>query len=209
MLKVCTLKYLTRRRLGKTTRKIMKKLVKDPKQPLPLFTQREDGVRQEKAFGCGECGSVYATTESALRCCKQDYCQDCGVEVNQHWNKCSSCSEFARNEKAVLLTKWDGPVYDDSRDKYYESIEELAEWYEDESEDDRPEFIFPCKEVSFKGLDADDILMNATEDLFEDAYDHLKGVDLFRSAVERFNEAQDLKTWSPDFSRKIKLADCL
>lgn len=181
-----------------------------PKEPLALFTQREDGVRQEKCFACGECGVVYATKESAHSCCLQQVCATCGSNTEKYWTYCSSCREQKMWDKAIEIKPEDhyGPVYDENSDRYFESYDEAVEYFsEDDSYDDDsyPEFLQPCKEIECPKLDHSQILENLTEDLFEDAYDHLKGVDKFKEACEDFNKLQTLKTWETDRSKKIKL----
>jgi hypothetical protein len=178
--------------------------VRNPKEPLPLFTQRPEGIREEKAFACGECGSVYSTKESAIYCCKQSVCEDCGNDCNKAWIKCSDCSDKIRLEKAIEIKDFDGPVYYEEADRYFSSYEEALDWFHDEPEDECPEYLFPCIENPCPKLDLDSALENLTEELFEDAYDHLKGVKELQIAVDEFNKKQTLTSWEADMKRKIR-----
>lgn len=189
----------------------MKQLFKDPKKPLPLFTVREDGVRQEKCYACGECGVVYQTKEIAELCCKQDYCVKCGNETPKFWRKCGSCqtNEMWESATEIKAEEHDGPVYDEERDKYFESYDEAIEFYNDELDPDDentppPLWVQPCSVKPIQGLDLDSALESMTEEL-EDGYDHLKGVEELEKAVEEFNKKQTLKIWYADSKKKIKV----
>jgi hypothetical protein len=181
----------------------MKKYVREPKDPLPLFTQRPEGIREEKAFACGECGSVYSTKESAIYCCKQSVCEDCGNDCDKSWIRCRDCSDKIRLEKAVEIKDYSGPVYYKEADKYFESYEEALDWFNDYPEE-CPEWFFPCIEEPCPKLDLDSAIENLTENLFEDAYDQLKGVEEIKIAVDEFNKKQTLMSWKVDMKRKIR-----
>lgn len=182
-----------------------KKYVREPKEPLPLFTQREDGVRQEKAFACGECGLVYGSRDSAIYCCKQQVCESCGGDAPKAWILCSPCRDQKMWDNAEEIKEHDGPVYDESRDRYFSCYEEAVEWFMDNEEEDRPEFLQPCLESRCPKIDVDYVLENLVEELFEDAYDHLKGVEELRKACAEFDAKQTLTSWSSDPKRKIRL----
>lgn len=182
----------------------MKNYVKNPKEPLALFTQRPEGIREEKAFACGECGCVYSTRESAIYCCKQSVCESCGKDCNKGWIKCGDCSDKIRLEKAIEIKPedHDGAVYYEPSDRYFESYDEALDYYCDE--DEKPDWLHPCEEHPCPKLNLDDVLINLVEDLFEDAYDHLNGIKELQVAVDKFNSCQSLKTWEPDLKRKIR-----
>lgn len=184
-----------------------KTYVREPREPLALFTQREDGVRQEKCFACGECGSVCETSIAALLCCKQQVCASCGGDAQKWWTLCSSCRDKKMWDNATEIEPggYDGPVYDDSRDKYFSTYDEAVEYFFDDPEEDRPEFLFACIEDVCPKLNVESILEDLTSDLFEGAYDHLKGIDELKKACAEFAAKQTLVVWSADTKRKIRL----
>ncbi len=191
----------------------MKEYVKNPKPPMPLFTQREDGIREEKAFACGECGSVYGSKESALYCHQMQICADCGQESPKYWTYCSSCRDKRMWDNATEIKPedHDGPVYDEARDKYFESYDEAMDYFQDikddGDEDAIPEWVQPCGESPFPGLDVGSALENMCEDLHKDAYDHLSGVEDLEKAVKIFNEKNvKMVSWYSDAKRKIRVA---
>jgi hypothetical protein len=188
----------------------MKKLVKTPRPPLPLFTMRADGIREEKCFACGECGTVTKTKEIAEQCCKQTYCT-CGAETPQYMTLCSHCRDKKMWDAAEEIEEWDGPVFDESREKWFESFDEALEYYEEiEEEDDgsAPEFLQPCNKTPFPGIDTESVLETLTENMFEDAYDHLKGIEELEAAVKIFNEKnKSLVSWYADSKKKIRVPE--
>lgn len=186
----------------------MKKYARDPKSPVPVFIEK-NGEYKTVATACGECGMIYAATDgrSADYCCRQQICERCGGDSPKAWIYCSPCRDAIRLEKAVEITEWDGPVYCEEKDRYFSDFGEAEDYILDEEGDGRPEWLFPCKEVSHKRLvDVDSILESATEDLFEDAYDHLVGVEELTEAVHAFNAKQTMVSWDTDYSRKIRIS---
>jgi hypothetical protein len=187
----------------------MKSLVKEPKPPLSLFTQRDNGeIREEKASACGECGQVYQSKDSAQVCCKAAFCEKCGNETNQYQSFCSSCSDLRRWERATEVLEHNGPVYDHDSEKYFEDYDSAIEYFMDEKDSDEdfvpPEWLSPCDIKPLGGLDLDSALESMTEEI-EDGYDHLVGLKELENAVDEFNEKQTLKVWNIDYKLKIKV----
>lgn len=187
----------------------MKDLIKNPKFPLPLFTMRDGKPFEEKAFACGECGSVYSSKESALYCHQIQICDDCGQETSKGWVRCSPCRDKKMWAEAEEIQAWDGPVFDDSREKWFESYDEAIEYFEDlaaDPDENIPEFLQPCTQEPFRGLDLDSAIESMCEEMFEDAHDHLDGIDELQKAVDEFNKKNErLKSWWADSKKKIRV----
>lgn len=182
----------------------------NPKPPLVLFTMRDGQPREEKAFVCGECGSVYGTKESALYCHQLQFCESCKVGVPKGYIKCSNCRDQAMWDKAEEIQEWDGPVFDEHSERWFssydEAMEHFAEIKESGDEDAIPIWIQPCDQTPFPGLDLDGAIECMCDDMFEDAHEHLVGVDELENAVKIFNEKnKHIKSWFADTKKKIKV----
>lgn len=186
----------------------MKQLFDNPKPPLQLYVKVGDEFKQQVHHACGECRHIYSTYESALACCKKTYCETCGNETYQYWPVCHNCRDLKRLNLAEEITEHDGPVLWEEADRYFESMDDAVEYFLDDEDQysDAPEFLLPCNKVEHKRLlDYSSILESATADLFEDAYDHLKGVEDFKKACAEFNAKQMITTWEADYKTKIRL----
>jgi hypothetical protein len=168
----------------------------------------EDG-KPTGIFFCSQCRIVSRDKEFADKCCVPDKCRICGEDVpEKHWSVHRSCREKEIFDKSEKLTSWDGWVCADGighNDGYFESVEELKEYCEDE-EIELPEYVHPCIEVSFEGVDLERAIERVTEEMFEDAWDHLKGLSELEEAVKVFNEKnKELVTYIEDPKRVILL----
>lgn len=169
---------------------------------------------------CGKCRIVQKTQEDAERHCS---CFTCGK--HQDWSagrirtECDECSgkrraklRQERIENAVEVPSYDGPLYLDRggyEDDYFQDMDDLLERLYCEGEDDEtrelPEWAFCCttKPVS---LDASRVIEWATDDHFDDAADHLCGVEELEKAIDAFNEAnKEVVSWNVDYKRKVRI----
>ncbi len=189
----------------------MKTLFENPKPPLALFTQRDDGIRQEHCYACGECGVVARDKALAEDCCKKAHCETCGAETYKHWTYCSLCMDKIKWDKAQEIQEHDGPVFWQQADRWFDSydaaIEHFEEMLEDEDEEQNiPEFLNPCIRQEFPGLDIESAIESMCDKMWEDAQDHLCGLEQLEDAVKKFNEKNvHLKPWESDYKRKIKV----
>lgn len=190
-----------------------------------VFLKRPDGVETDISI-CGECGSPArgrTNFDLSQKCCT---CWECGGALTAEGKKQrrsyhDQCErdrrariDAARMENATLVDKYDGPVYCEGvpggsyGDGYFSDIGELADMLDDGDVDEsvtREEFAYCCKSRATV-LDIDSALENLTEEMFDDAMDHLNGLDALMAAVEAFNEAnKDLLTWDVDYSRKVRI----
>jgi hypothetical protein len=178
-----------------------------------IFLHLPDGTPTKWSM-CSECHTVAAPGNFDLseKCCT---CYHCGNPLSKdekipyatagggrslYHRTCEAMLRMKAAadalEKAELITNYDGPVYCEGRrgsygDGYFANVDELAEDLDDEEDQsDRPEFAFCCESTSVS-IDADQILENATEEMYDDAYDDLEGVEDFRKAVAAFNKANE------------------
>lgn len=178
---------------------------------LHLLDGRSAGV-----WACGKCRHVHSTLDAACRCCDHR-CRTCGVETPRYWTICTDCrtaklkSEWAEREaKAAKIEQWDGWVYAEGcgwNDGYFESLEHLTEWLEDDdSGSDRPEYVFTCVVIPFRKYDVAHIIEAVCEELYDDAADDLAGVPELSAAIDAFNAANShLVTYSPNWNLMVKV----
>lgn len=172
----------------------MKKYVKDPKPPIDV-----------PSFECGECGFTFTRKGAAENCCKEGVCEVCGCGTGSSLTMCDSCRDQKKLDAAAEINPddHDGPVYSEEHDKYFEDLGEFIDWAEDQEEKDLPSFLHPCEERGFPGIDIADAVYNVCQDLFEDAIDHIVGLEELDAAVKKFNDKQTMISWEPDMSKKI------
>jgi hypothetical protein len=115
-------------------------------------------------------------------------------------------------EAAELVEDYDGPVYYDGvrgsyGDGYCASVEELAEYMDDEEDQSsRPEFAFCCAEHPFPAVSAERIIESFCGDMDEDAYERLDGIDELEKACEVFCAANaGVTSWYVDHNRKVRV----
>ena len=159
-----------------------------------------------KAYKCSKCGAAYITKQSANECCEPKFCEDCGIEIpiNKYYASkvCDSCKtkrwaeEFDQKEKkryvkAIKCKYQECPdehkimMYSESYgydEGYFYDIDELIEYCE--SEDIRvPDYCWSTEQINMS-IDADSIIENACEELFEDAESHIDNSD--RKELQEF-----------------------
>ncbi len=91
----------------------------------------------EPQWFCKVCNRFWGNDERMARycCSKNSECDDCGCEIPKHHCKCNSCEQKHQNERwsAKPEKVWNGEfplhVWDD--DKFFWSIEELADYLHD------------------------------------------------------------------------------
>lgn len=191
-----------------------------------IFLHLPDGTPTKWSM-CSECKRVAApgNLDISERCCT---CTGCGEPLppnertpystahgsKMYHDKCEQERRMRHDaevlEKAVLVTDYGGPVYLDRvgngsyGDGYFADVEELSE-HLDFHDGERPLFAHCCTSRGFN-IDLDQILENATEEMFEDCYDHLSGVDELSEAVDAFNKVNEsVFCWDADYKRKVAI----
>lgn len=177
-----------------------------------LFQQ--DGTPTDAWF-CGKCNNIRRGQDSAEKCCIPPTCSKCGATVPHAWLLCSDCDrqrrkqvEDERLDKAELLTDYDGWIWTHqvtgTQDGYFESVEAMLDYIEDEPDCDRPEFVFACVESHLK-LDISNSLDSLNDEGYEEMLEHTSGMDELWAAVDAWNELNKnhLRTYIIDYSKKV------
>lgn len=182
------------------------------------YLHRPDGT-QTTAAACGTCHGIHLSIETAERCCLCTFCKtllgnnETGI-AGIH-TQCRNTRDQQSEERAFALaepvTDYDGPLFCEAAgsgsfgDGYFADLDELYESLEDIPVDSWPEFAFCCTGTQFR-IDPDHVLEAATENMFEDAYDHLDHKEFFVRAVEVFNELnKSVISYEPDYKHKIAI----
>lgn len=186
------------------------------RRKVPVRLMREvDGV--VVAVACGTCGRVYALNDGfAERCC-DPRCADCGAELPLRggWACCAPClekrnarSEAERQAKAIRVTEadYDGPVFHDGawNEGYLRDVDELREWAECKGVE-MPAAVWACTSKPLHLASASQLCEDMTQDSFEDAYDHLVGIEELQVAIDAFNAKQTAEEWEVDYSLLVTL----
>lgn len=178
------------------------------------------GQKPARVWACSACGRLYGEVNKDLAesCC---VCSHCGKEMDRKeeystthkrcWSERQAERERQQLEDAQLVTDYDDWVFTDhgwGQDGYFPSPEQAAEELDDQLEDhdDWPEFMFCCREIPFPGLDVGDIIENLTCNMFEEADEHLVGINQLAIAVAEFNKANaGLISYMADRKRKAAI----
>lgn len=180
------------------------------------YLMRPDGTRSGYT-ACGRChvAALEANIDISELCCICRYCkkelpEGVSRQNRLYHDECEVIMREESNRKALdsaeLVEGYDGPVYFEGGrgsfgNGYYADAQELAESLPVEK---RPAFAFCCEQWPYQGIDLDNVLENLCEEMFEEARDHLNGVEELEGAVVKFNEAnQALTSWMEDRKRKV------
>jgi hypothetical protein len=102
---------------------------------------------------------------------------------------------------------WDGYIFDDSADKYFESSGGLLEYYEGEDEENIPNWAWATKMKTLKINDATGLIESKIENLgAEEIYESTDfvGVEELQHAIDTFNNLNQTKiVYSPDYTKAI------
>jgi hypothetical protein len=184
----------------------LKNRVENPKEPLQFYLPNEEGkMVAQSVYACGECRCLipgHHTKEEAAKCCKIQRCKDCKKELKLSYacDQCFDCACAERESKKVYtdVEYVDGPLCELNGDRYFQDMDELLDHYANEEADERPEFFHPCDKVRWSGIGKNvigDALESETEDLFEDAEDHMTPTTEINEAIEKWNKEQNITYW--------------
>lgn len=111
------------------------------------------------------------------------------------------------NATKILAKDWDSFIVDNSTDKYYESFDELFEDYEDEDEEEIPNWAWGTKAHPLKIRDAIDLIESKIDDLgASEVYEptDFVGVDELQQAIDTFNNLNQKNiVCTPDYTKAI------
>ena len=127
---------------------------------------------------------------------------------------CWDCYELDKLSKAKEKINWQNTIYVSEKlprpsgssingDGYYADIDEYQRCCDD-YQIEPAEFAFCTDQVKFH-LNVDDILEQALEEHYEDAYDALIDVRELESFISYWLNKQVLTTYYPDFQHKVKI----
>lgn len=171
---------------------------------------------KETVYKCKKCGSLYYNMESAERCCGPKRCEKCNKEIPYYKDICCDCSEKIRFEKAINKISWKDYkgdyVYDYISGEYFNSIDELIEFYENKEEkEDLPKYCYGCKGISYS-LDIFPVIENDIVNLYEDyeeVLESLVDMDKLYDFIDQWNEKQEKICYEQDISTVILLDDII
>lgn len=195
-----------------------------------IYLHKPDGTPTKWSM-CTECGTVASpgNFDISQKCCT---CYDCGLPLPKdervpyvegkgkalYHRECERQRRAKREaeqlEKAELIADYTGPVYFEGGhgsfgDSYFTDVDELAEWLDDQDEEDqssRPAFAFCCTEYPFPAINLQGILESACDDMDDDVYDRLDGIQELEAACIAFTEAnKDVVSWYEDRKHKVEI----
>lgn len=144
---------------------------------------------QLKGYMCEKCGKIHLNKDAAELCCKQYYCEECGVETERYYLLCPTCAEKRNYEKATKMTykeyieKYpDYPIFDRNEEDCEWDIEYLIEKYDKE---DTPKYFYGATKERVE-VDIEYAIQCAEEELPEDGY--LYGTQELYDFVKKWNE---------------------
>lgn len=192
-------------------------------EPPATFNLVREGTEKVIAKACGGCGRVYLPNDSfPPRCCYRE-CEDCDTPMDpkRGWTVCDPCREARRAAretenlaKAMRIAEADytGPVYYDGawNDGHLRDVDEFRDWWETEHEEGAalPADVWACTAQKIRLPDASEIVEEATQDKYENAYDDVIGgdVEALQAAIDAFNAGITAESWEVDYSRLVILS---
>lgn len=133
----------------------------------------------------------------------------CGNKRLEYRTLCDGCLEKSRFEKAKKINikdYQDNFIYDINTERYFQDIDDLEEYYEDE-EMELPDYVYGCVAIEFNldmyGIVQDELLDNH----FEDAYDFvdMDSLNNLQKIVDEWTKAQGIVSYEKDYNLAILL----
>lgn len=187
--------------------------VKDP-LALPGSSFKPSGV-----YYCEKCKYVGPSQEMAEQCCQNYKCDRCGLDTgSRSYLRCDACREADRLEKeqrafaaAEKVTTWHGWVFSEGlghADGYFESVEDLLNFCEEEDGIEVPPYAWTCSAKAFATADLESVLSSIEDDAYEDFdVESLDGLPELKAAIDRFNEQnREVVSYFPDYTKAITIA---
>jgi hypothetical protein len=171
-------------------------------------------------FYCSECRIVHKTEGEAQACHGVRLCE-CGAPCERYRSQCHECQSkqwleesekkeaerFAKASKIPANEYNGGWVFSEDHDRYFDSVEALLEYIEDDGEEGEtaPEYVWACKDIGVPQAHIDSIMENCLDGMWEDADgSDLNGVEELQAAVDAFNEAnKSISVYQVDYKTAI------
>lgn len=196
-----------------------------------LFEQIQGAIildLKENEIPCPKCKGlrfyyVEKNGKGYIETCRECYagklyiCKHCQKGSGSDYCSCEKAREeriiqrdISYYEKAEKLSpvQYDGWVYFEGlghNEGYFEGVDELIEYCEDE-EIDMPDWVYCCKGERHL-LDIDSAIESMVEEAYEDAREHLKDEKELYDFVEKWNAKQNIISYYPDYKRIVMLKD--
>jgi hypothetical protein len=174
------------------------------------------GTDKVVALYCGKCGIVHPLIhpEWAEQCCKPAICE-CGQPKRAGHTACDACwkasqaaKEQARFEKAEKIPfesyKIDFLYCEGLGNDGFVPESELGEILGEMAPKDRPKWMWACKEIGLRKLDAVDLVASLTEDLYEDA-DEQVDTDELQRVLDEWHAKQHVISYEADETKAVLL----
>ncbi|MEB2478137.1 hypothetical protein QMM96_22165 [Citrobacter freundii] len=178
------------------------------------------GINAINMYQCGKCKEFHHSQGNAHLCCHPN-CLNCGKELSHKrvglfvgTKVCDACrEEEARKnviEKLRNAERVDKPTtsflfvpgiedylnlddYEDYEASGLSLVDVVTNFCQDRANPvPAPEYVFDCDAETWEGLNLHTIIESDLEEWFEDAADHLTGVDELAKAIAAFNAKQTL-----------------
>lgn len=171
-------------------------------------------------WACGKCRIVAPNLCTAERCCGPRYCPKCGKVVESSYDKtCDGCfsdaeiaaedARYAAAEK-IPAENYDGWVYLDAGDKFFESVADLLDYLHwertDNAEADRPAYVWACLSERIVNCSIDDLRIGEDNAYEEFEVEDCSGIVELEEALAKFNKLNEsLLVYRPDYKRAVVL----
>lgn len=133
----------------------------------------------------------------------------CGNERLEYRTLCDECIEknrFQKANKINIKNYQDNFIYDIKTEKYFQDIDDMEEYYEDE-EMKLPDYVYGCIGIEFS-LDMYGIVENELLDNhFEDAFDYvdMESLKKLQKIVDEWTKSQGIVSYEVDYNLAILL----
>jgi hypothetical protein len=193
----------------------MQVLVDKPKEPFPLYREKEGAYEKaltesgNELWTCGECGTIhsyYNSQTEANKCCLQPHCA-CGEKIPKYWSECTNCQnrkiEARRIAESVEINECSGTVYSDTADRYWSDLDEFEDWMANAEMEDIPEWLYTCKIKKFGKLYASNVIEHELCEHHDGA--ECNDLDGLQKLLDVWVTKQTLESYFPDYSKRISV----
>lgn len=144
---------------------------------------------------CVYCGNPYPNKD----------CYHCNCEGYREQEKSKAAKKYREsilNAKEVSESSVQTMLYCSENDKYYESVDDFFDKYEDEDFDEKPTVLWVCsvEEVSLNAYE----VLSAWEDLYEDVLDNYD-IKALQRKLDEWCDEQTGTIYCPNYNEYVKI----